>query len=425
MKRDSLSPLDGRYHEKVRDVAQIFCEDAQIRLKTVLELQYFGFLLDELSLDISEETEEDLTQLLNNIDVGRIYEIEKQTKHDIKAIEYYLKENIKAFNAPVQYLHYGLTSQDINSLATSISISSFNTSVYIPLMGKLLDSLERFSVVNDCVFPARTHGQLAVPTTLKKEISVFIYRLNQQYTKLLNYKFHCKFGGAVGNLSAHYSTYPDHDWETFCDEFTEYNGIKRNKLTTQVDNNASLSEYFDTIKIINNILISFTRDVWMYCSYGYFEQRFTANEVGSSTMPQKINPIDFENAEGNLEYSNCLLSFMSDKLQISRMQRDLSDSTVVRNIGTMLAHSVLACKSILSGIEKISVSKDAVENDLRPSMLSEAYQTHLRKMGIEDAYEKVKENSRGVEIRIDRLNVSEEAKEILESVTMKTYASHP
>jgi adenylosuccinate lyase len=303
-------------------------------------------------------------------------------------------------------------------------LDRFNQSEMSHYMEDLSSSIIKFAEKNHCVFPARTHGQLAVPTLFDKEMYVYMSRLQEVWSETKDHPFEAKFGGAVGNLSAHYIAYPDHDWLNFVDLFLRKYDIDPESYTTQVANNKCISEYFDNIRMINNILIDLCRDIWMYNSYGYFKQTVTADEVGSSTMPQKVNPIHFENAEGNLELANCLLSFMSDKLQISRMQRDLTDSTVMRNVGVALGHSVIAYKSLLAGLETLSINQMAVDRDLsNTGLLAEAYQILLKKENIKDGYELIKDMQRN-ELSIDELNLPETLKEKLYSVTINSYVSH-
>ncbi len=420
-----LSPLDDRYFEKVRELHDYFSEDAQLKFKTEIEIDYFVALCEELDLELSEEDHHWITDLYKDIQPIHIKVIEEKTKHDIKAIEYYLRERFKNYGIPHDHMiHFGLTSQDINSLATSIALDRFNQSEMSYYMNEIINALHYFSERNKCVFPARTHGQLAVPTLFEKEMQVFISRIDAIWNETTDFHFKAKFGGAVGNLSAHYIAYPNHDWKDFMDRFLRRYDIDPEPYTTQVANNKSISEYFDRIRMTNNILIDLCRDIWMYNSYGYFNQKVTTDEVGSSTMPQKVNPIRFENAEGNLELANCLLSFMSDKLQISRMQRDLSDTTIVRNIGVAIGHSVVAYKSLLTGLQALSINRTAVDRDLsNRGLLAEAYQIILKKENIKDGYELIKTMERD-EKSIDDLKISDELKQKLKDVTIYHYVTH-
>ena len=420
-----LSPLDDRYFKKVRELHDYFSEDAMLKMKARIEIDYFLALCDELDLHLTETDLHWISHIWNDIQPSHIKVIEEKTRHDIKAIEYYLRERFKHFNIPHDHLiHFGLTSQDINSLAISTMLDRFNQSEMSFQMNEMMNAIFSFADKNKCVFPARTHGQLAVPTLFQKEIIVFLTRLEEVWSETLFHSFKAKFGGAVGNLSAHYIAYPDHDWYKFVDLFLRKYDLDPEKCTTQVANNKSISEYFDRVRMINNILIDLCRDIWMYNSYGYFKQTVTAEEVGSSTMPQKINPILFENAEGNLEFSNCILEFMSNKLQISRMQRDLTDSTVTRNVGVALGHAVMAYKSIMEGLEKLSINIHAVDRDLASTgLLAEAYQIILKKENVKDGYELIKDMERQGKT-INDLNISEEIKNKLKSVTIGSYVTH-
>jgi adenylosuccinate lyase len=321
-------------------------------------------------------------------------------------------------------IHFGLTSQDINSLAISTMLDRFNQSEMAYQMNEIINTIYTFADKNACVFPARTHGQLAVPTLFDKEMHVFLTRVEEVWSETMDHPFKAKFAGAVGNLSAHYIAYPDHDWLNFVNKFLRKYDIDPETHTTQVANNKCISRYFDNIRMINNVLIDLCRDIWMYNSYGYFKQTVTADEVGSSTMPQKTNPIHFENAEGNLELANCLLSFMSDKLQISRMQRDLTDSTVMRNVGVALGHSVVAYKSLLAGLETLSINRTVVDRDLsNTGLLAEAFQILLKKENIKDGYELIKGMERQG-LKIDDLTISQELKDKLKSITVNDYVKH-
>jgi adenylosuccinate lyase len=420
-----LSPLDDRYFQKVRELHDYFSEDAMLKIKARIELDYFVALCEELKLPLNDTDHYWIGYIWDDIQTVHIKLYEEKTKHDIKAIEYYLRERFKHFNIPHDHMiHFGLTSQDINSLATSTMLDRFNQSEMAYYMEDLNNSIVTFAEKNACVFPARTHGQLAVPTLFDKEMYVYMSRLQEVWSETKDHPFMAKFGGAVGNLSAHYIAYPDHDWLNFVNKFLRKYDIDPETHTTQVANNKCISEYFNNIRMINNILIDLCRDIWMYNSYGYFKQTVTADEVGSSTMPQKVNPIHFENAEGNLELANCLLSFMSDKLQISRMQRDLTDSTVMRNVGVALGHSVVAYKSLLAGLETLSINQMAVDRDLsNTGLLAEAYQILLKKENIKDGYELIKGMERHGQ-KIDDLNISQELKNKLKSITIYDYVNH-
>jgi len=389
-----LSPLDGRYRDKVHSVALFFSEEDILRSKYNLEIDYLTFLNQIFNLKIKEDVFKNLKTDFNSFSIS---DIEKSTKHDIKAIELYIAESINRFYPKsenlIPFIHFGLTSQDINSFATSNALSGWHKVFGLEILSELISAIDSLAESSDLTFPARTHGQIAVLTSLKKEISLFSFRLKEQEEKLKSFNnFRVKFGGAVGNLSAHYAAYPNINWEEKLNKFMANYGLIRQEVTTQVDNNDWLAEYFSVWIRINNILIDFCRDIWMYFSYGYFQKRVSPEEIGSSTMPQKINPIEFENGEGNLEFANSIFTFMSSKLQISRMQRDLTDTTIIRNLGLPFGHSVVAYSSIINGCKKISPNKKAIERDisLHPELIAENIQTILRANGKQDAYNMVK-----------------------------------
>lgn len=388
-----LSPLDGRYRDKVHSVAQFFSEEDILRSKYNLEIDYLVFLSNIFNLLDKKDTLKRLKEDFNPLSIGYI---EKRTKHDIKAIELYIAEGIRIlypkYEALIPFIHFGLTSQDINSFATSNALASWHKNFGLEILAELISAIDSLAEASDLPFPARTHGQFAVLTSLKKEISLFSLRLREQKEKLKSFQFRVKFGGAVGNLSAHYAAYPDINWEKELDNFVANYGLTRQQLTTQVDNNDWMVEYFSIWSRINNIMIDFCRDIWMYFSYGYFQKRVSPEEIGSSTMPQKINPIEFENGEGNLEFSNSIFNFMISKLQISRMQRDLTDTTVVRNLGLPFGHSVVAYHSIIAGCRKISANESKIIGDIatHPELLAENIQTIIRADGNSDAYTLIK-----------------------------------
>jgi adenylosuccinate lyase len=429
---ETISPLDGRYREKTRELTKYFSEEAQLKLKTEIEIDYFLALAEELKLGLSKEEIRLVKQVKETTLPDYIQSLEKKTRHDIKAIELYIRESFDMQGIPQykEYIHFGLTSQDINSIATSRTIREFDNKFLVKEFHALKKEMMKFSERCDVVIPARTHGQAAVPTLLKKEIEVFIYRLQEQFEKLFVHTFKAKFGGAVGNMNAHNLAYPDHDWNKFAESFCNSYGLFRSELTTQVDNNDWLAEYFATVVRINNILINFSRDIWMYTSYGYFKKSVKPEEVGSSTMPQKINPIEFENAEGNLEYANAILNFMSSKLQVSRLQRDLSDSTVVRNLGVPFGHVVLAAKNIVDGLKKLQINEENIQKDLEkyPELVAEGIQTLLRKENVKDAYSLIKDVTRGATLTaeklkntLENLNISDTIKEKILSLKVSDY----
>ncbi len=402
---NTLSPLDSRYSEDTKWIKSFFTDESLTYLKLQIELDYFISLLNKFNIKYDNDVICDLK--IEESDVLLAKKIEKETNHDIKAIEYALKEKLsKAVDEKYLFLlHFGLTSQDINSLATSITMESFIPS-YINEIKSLKNLIEKIANEKfDLPMMARTHGQPAVVTSFKKELLVYSYRLDNQLKILSDNKIYAKFGGAVGNLSAHYFAYPDEDWDSFMDTFVGMYKIQRHKLTTQVDGNDWLALMFSICANINNILIDFSRDMWMYNSYGYLKMETLKNEIGSSTMPQKINPINFENAEGNLEFANSIFEFMSRKLQISRMQRDLTDTTVMRNVGIPFGHSLVAFSSLKKGLSKVSANLIAIEKDIRdnPSIIAEAIQICLKAEGQHDAYEMVKEVFRSQDFRESHL----------------------
>jgi len=397
----TISPLDSRYRQDTEVLLLFFSENAILKLKAEIELAYYNAICKKLfnSKEISFEISENL--------LNSIKEIESKTKHDIKAIEMalakYIGESYK--DSQINFLHFGLTSQDINSLATSVSIRRF-LPFYTESIKNLIKNIEiaaneRF----DVSMLARTHGQPAVITSMKKEFLLFSSRVRKQLDVLNSIKVYAKFGGAVGNLSAHYFAYPDVDWASFMDSFVESYGVERQKLSTQVDNNDWLSLFFSVCANINNIFIDFCKDMWMYYSYDYFKTTVTKEEVGSSTMPQKINPISFENAEGNLEFANSMFEFMSRKFQVSRMQRDLTDTTVMRNIGVPFGHTYVAIKSMTRGISKISANIDVIRKDIlsHPEIIGEGIQTLLRAENHKNPYEIVKMLVRDSQLDMDKL----------------------
>lgn len=383
-----LSSLDSRYFDQMFHLNSIFSEESQLKIKYELELDYLKMLISTLSMKSDElffakMKATFVPQIINKIE-------KEETRHDIKAIENYIARGASVYQKEdlIPYIHFGLTSQDINALTTSISILQYKKYI-LQKLEYLNSNLEK--LINQSHFPmlGRTHGQPAVTTSLAKELNVFRYRLNLESKKLSDIKIMTKFGGAIGNLSAHYLSFPDINWLKVMNEFCESYGVKRSEYTTQVDGNDWLAEFLQAQVRINNILIDLSRDIWMYFSFGYFRKKITPEEVGSSTMPQKINPIEFENAEGNLELSNSILSFMSNKFQVSRLQRDLSETTVMRNLGVPFGHAIVACNSICNGLLKISPDRDVIINDLlsHPEVLSEAIQIILRTEGLKDAYD--------------------------------------
>ena len=390
---NSLSPLDGRYHTVTKCLCKYFSESALIRYRTNLEMLYLMYLLDFLEIpncefDFFEISEED---------VYKIKEIERSIRHDVKAVELFLREKINNKDI-LEFIHFGLTSQDVNSSSYVLSMKEANQEIIIPEMEKMVNMIHQKS--KDWLqipMLSRTHGQPASPTTLGKELMVFVQRMRKQISQLKDFEFSTKFGGAVGNFNSHYIAYPDKDWIEFGNIFMDSIGLKRNHYTTQIDNYDNYSEIFDILKRLATVMIDFCRDIWLYVSQDYFIQLNLKGEVGSSAMPHKINPINFENAEGNLMLAVSLLEFMSRKLPVSRLQRDLTDSTVLRNIGTCYGYFLIGVNSIISGMKRIDVNRKEIKRDLENNqiVLAEAIQSILRKEGVENSYLLIKEMTRG------------------------------
>ena len=426
---NNISPLDGRYWDKVQEIGNYFSNVSYTKKRCYIEKRYLHSLIKFL-----EFNEQNLDYCFNyiekKIDVNRIDQIEKEINHDVKAIEYYIKEELKDFEYK-EYVHFGLTSQDINNTALTLMLKECINDVIIKNLNNVLSVLEN---LGKCWIRipmlSRTHGQPASPSTLGKEILVFHERLKVEVIGLMNHGYTTKFGGAVGNMNAHYVAYPLHDWKLFAINFIQSLGLKRQKLTTQIDNYDNMSKVFHNIERINTILLDLCKDIWTYISLDYFKLEVNPNEVGSSTMPHKVNPIDFENAEGNLGLANAIFHYMSSKLPISRLQRDLSDSTVVRNIGVPLGHSLLSYKSILKGLNKLVPNDIKIESDLDKNyvVIMEGIQTILRKYKYKNAYEEIKEFTRGKELTkrniiefINNLNVKEDIKQELKQITPSNY----
>ena len=396
----ALSPLDGRYHHKVEELSNYFSEAALIRYRLILEIDYLKSLsgiLPELE-ENREKIEEELAVVVATLgegDVTRVKDIERETNHDVKAVEYHLKELLssRGLGQYKEFVHFGLTSQDINNTVLSLQLKDCMRDVISPSIDRVTSTLNRISADwGDIPMLSRTHGQAASPTTIRKELFVFISRVATQRSMLESIPFTSKFSGAVGNFNAHVAAYPEIDWGDFSDKFLQGLGIARNCLTTQIEPYDNTCALFDNIKRINSIFIDMVRDIWMYISLDYFKLNIVEGEVGSSTMPHKVNPIDFENAEGNLMLSNALLSFMSEKLPVSRMQRDLTDSTVLRNVGVMLGYSLLAYKNIVVGLNKLRPHVEKISEDLEDNwaIVSEGIQTIMKRHGYEKPYELIK-----------------------------------
>lgn len=405
----NITPIDGRYRNKTSILNHYFSELGFIKYRLTVEIKYLLFLSKKLKINIKEEEIDSINNIIKNFDCQecmRIKLYEYDCNHDVKAIEYYLRQKLEDLELKKlnPFIHFGLTSQDINNMAITFSIKHFVSEIYILRLTNIITKINLFSNEwKEIVMISRTHGQPAVPTTLGKEFKVFAYRLEKQLKILEKVQYYGKFGGAVGNLNAHYFSYPEIDWDQEFDNFVAGFGLEREVFTTQIDNYENLAFVFDCFRRINTILIDFNRDIWSYISINYFNQNYAKNEVGSSTMPQKINPINFENSEGNLLIANNLLDFMSNKLPVSRFQRDLTDSTVLRNVGTICGHILISFHNLVSGLDKISPNQEVINRDLENnySVLSEAIQVILRKNNIEDGYEIIKEHFRN-NSKIDR-----------------------
>ncbi len=406
----ALSPLDGRYFAKIEALRQYFSEFALIRYRVQVEIEWFIALSDEPNItevpSLSSQAKSFLDQLSNDFSVAdaeRVKTIEATTNHDVKAIEYWLKELLvknPEIAQSMEFIHFACTSEDINNLAYALMLQSSREHVMLPALNRIINRLmELAHQFADVPMLARTHGQPATPTTLGKELANVIYRLQRGRKKLVEVSILGKINGAVGNYNAHLSAYPDIDWETFARQFVEKLGLEFNPYTTQIEPHDMVAELFDAYARINTILLDLNRDIWGYISLGYFKQKMKANEVGSSTMPHKVNPIDFENAEGNLGIANALLRHFSEKLPISRWQRDLTDSTVLRNIGVALGHTLLAYDSCLKGLNKLDVNLIKLQDDLDNAweILAEPIQTVMRRYQIENPYEQLKALTRGKE----------------------------
>ena len=437
----AISPVDGRYRDKVDSLANYFSESALIRYRVMVEVEYF-IALCELPLPQLRGFDHALFDNLKEIyldftveDAQKIKDIEKVTNHDVKAVEYFIKERFDALNLHEykEFIHFGLTSQDINNTAVPCSFRDAIHDVYYPVIDELIAKLEELAEEwKDVPMLAKTHGQPASPTRLGKEIRVFVYRLTKQLELLKKVACSGKFGGATGNFNAHNVAYPEIDWTAFANKFlTEKLKIEREQYTTQISNYDNFAAVFDNLRRINNIVVDLDRDFWTYISMAYFKQKIKAGEVGSSAMPHKVNPIDFENSEGNLGIANAVLDHLSNKLPISRLQRDLTDSTVLRNIGVPLAHTIIAFKSTLKGLNKLIINKPAIEADLEDNwaVVAEAIQTILRREAYPNPYEALKALTRtnskvtqaSIAEFIDTLDVSAELKEQLKQISPSNY----
>ena len=438
----AVSPIDGRYRGKTECLADYFSEYALIRYRVRVEIEYF-ITLCELPLPQLESFNSDLFEQLRDIyrnfdeaSAARVKEIESITNHDVKAVEYFIKEEfdkIGGLDDYKEFIHFGLTSQDINNTSVPLSVKEALEEVFYPQIEELIAQLKEYAEGwKDVPMLAKTHGQPASPTRLGKEVEVYVYRLSEQLATLRNCKMTAKFGGATGNFNAHHVAYPQHDWRAFGNRFvSEKLGLEREQWTTQISNYDHLGSVFDAIRRINTIIIDLDRDFWMYISMEYFKQKIKAGEVGSSAMPHKVNPIDFENSEGNLGIANAILQFLAQKLPVSRLQRDLTDSTVLRNVGVPVGHSIIAIQSTLKGLRKLILNEEKLKEDLENTwaVVAEAIQTILRREAYPHPYEALKALTRTnkkmteetIHAFIQTLNVSDSVKAELMAINPHNY----
>ena len=440
----AISPIYGRYRSKTEQLDIYFSEFALIRYRVKVEVEYFIALcqlpLPQLST-VSHDKFQYLRDIYKNFSVENaqhIKDIESITNHDVKAVEYFLKEKFDQTDLQQykEFIHFGLTSQDINNTSIPMSVKDALNDVYMPLLNDMLSILDRYAAEwNNVPMLARTHGQPASPTRLGKEIRVFTYRLREQMQLLSQVPISGKFGGATGNFNAHLAAFPQYDWIAFANSFLQDTlGIKREQWTTQISNYDNFGALFDTLKRINTIIIDLDRDIWQYISMNYFKQKIKAGEVGSSAMPHKVNPIDFENSEGNLGIANAIFSHLSTKLPVSRLQRDLTDSTVLRNIGVPFGHTIIALHSTIKGLNKLILNEDAINADLDGmwNVVAEAIQTILRREGYEKPYETLKAltrtnsvvNAESIANFIDTLNVTDAVKAELKKLSPHNYTGY-
>tara|TARA_B100000959_G_scaffold277752_1_gene334864 strand:+ start:1071 stop:2414 length:1344 start_codon:yes stop_codon:yes gene_type:complete len=438
---NSISPIDGRYSQKTESLKQYFSEEALIKYRVQVEIEYFISLCNSSILQLNPFPTEKFSKLrdlylnFSENEAQEIKTIESVTNHDVKAVEYFIKEEFDKLGLEEfkEFIHFGLTSQDINNTAIPFSIKKAFEDAYLPKLNEVLILLKsRASKWKDISLLARTHGQAASPTRMGKEIQVFIERIEKQVELLNTIPFSAKFGGATGNFNAHHVAFPEIDWKSFADNFTkDVFDLERQQNTTQIEHYDNLAALMDNISRINTIFIDFSRDIWTYVSMDYFKQKIKKGEVGSSAMPHKVNPIDFENAEGNLGIANAVFEFLSSKLPISRLQRDLTDSTVLRNIGVPFAHTLIALLSLERGINKLLINKDVIATDLEKNweVVAEAIQTILRREGYPNPYEALKNltrtnrviNAKDIINFIDTLDISKEVKKELRAINPSNY----
>ena len=438
----AISPIDGRYRSKIEELSEFFSEKALIKYRLLVEIEYF-ISLTEIKLnnfkqwDIKmNESIRDIYRNFNDNDAKEVKMIEKSTNHDVKAVEYFIKNKFKLLKLEKfsEYIHFGLTSQDINNTAIPMSIKDFMpfyNSKINELIAELEHKVKEYSRIS---MLARTHGQPASPTRLGKEIDVFKTRIKEQFKVLESIPISCKFGGATGNLNAHKIAFPEINWIKFAENFAKKLNLEISYPTTQIEQYDNLARLFDNLKRINTIILDLNRDLWQYISLDYFQQKIVKDEVGSSAMPHKVNPIDFENSEGNLSYANAIFEFLSAKLPISRLQRDLTDSTVLRNIGVPISHTIIGIKSTLKGIRKLLVNEVRIKEDLKNNwiVIAEAIQTILRREGVDKPYELLKDLTRN-NTKVDenvfnefiiKLDISEKVKKELKDITPFNYTGY-
>jgi adenylosuccinate lyase len=437
---NAVTPIDGRYYSKTKSFSNYFSEQALIKYRVLVEIEYFIALTKTKISSISDFPKGSILDIQNIYlnfsyqDALDIKEIEKETNHDVKAVEYFIKNKFKELKLEkyLEFIHFGLTSQDINNTAIPLSIKNALEEVYIPNLIKLNDLLkEKSEEYSNIAMLARTHGQAASPTRLGKEFDVFKIRIEEQLKFLYTIPIPAKFGGATGNFNAHHVAFPNIDWKKFASSLINNLGLHHSFPTTQIEHYDHLASLFDCLKRINTIIIDFNKDIWSYISMDYFKQKINKNEVGSSAMPHKVNPIDFENSEGNLGIANALFEHLSSKLPISRLQRDLTDSTVLRNVGVPFSHTLIAIKSTIKGINKLIVNKLKIENDLNENwvVIAEAIQTVLRREGYPNPYEALKQltrknteiNKETIHSFIDSLNIEDKVKNELKLITPTNY----
>lgn len=438
----AISPIDGRYRSKIEELSEFFSEKALIKYRLLVEIEYF-ISLTEIKLnnfkkwDIKmNESIRDIYRNFNDNDAKEVKMIEKSTNHDVKAVEYFIKNKFKLLKLEKfsEYIHFGLTSQDINNTAIPMSIKDFMP-FYNSKINELISELEhKVKEYSRISMLARTHGQPASPTRLGKEIDVFKTRIKEQFKVLESIPISCKFGGATGNLNAHKIAFPEINWIKFAENFAKKLNLEISYPTTQIEHYDNLARLFDNLKRINTIILDLNRDLWQYISLDYFQQKIVKDEVGSSAMPHKVNPIDFENSEGNLSYANAIFEFLSAKLPISRLQRDLTDSTVLRNIGVPISHTIIGIKSTLKGIRKLLVNEVRIQEDLKNNwiVIAEAIQTILRREGVDKPYELLKDLTRN-NTKVDenvfnefiiKLDISEKVKKELKDITPFNYTGY-